>query len=643
MPEVIFYPDNIKIEVVEGENLLRAAMIAEVHINASCGGDGTCGKCRVIVETGEVEVLGRGKLTEAEIERGYHLACLTNVQGDVEVRVPVESQMGDSKILERERQIPAWGHFLSAPDVEVMATAWKHLSPTRKMFMKLPPPTIEDNLSDLERLRRELSRQISLKEVVIDPAVLKNLAVNLREKDWQITLTFLDTDDGTYLIQVEPGNATKKNYALVVDVGTTTVIAQLVDLSEGKVTAKASNYNAQISYGEDVITRIIFAGREGGLLKLQSAAVTTINNLLSELVRKAQIELQDISYMVAAGNTTMTHLLLGLDPKYIREDPYIPTISSVPLLKARDLGISLLESVYLYCFPGVASYVGGDITAGILGSGVFQSDKLTLYIDIGTNGELVLGNRDWLVSCSCSAGPAFEGGGIRNGVRATRGAIEQVRISRETLEPMILTIGQSKPGGICGSGLIDVVAELFLSGIINQKGKFNTELKTPRIRMGENGAEYVLVWAEEAGIGRDITISEVDLDNLIRAKAAIYAGITILTESVDVKIPDIERIIIAGAFGNYIEIDKAMIIGLLPEADSERFIFIGNGSLMGTRAVALSRALQKEAEKIARKMTYLELSVNPAFMDRYISALFLPHTNMDAFPKVMGMIREHRA
>lgn len=638
MPEVIFYPDNIKVEVAGGENLLRAAMIAEVHINASCGGDGTCGKCRVIVEAGEVEVLGTGKLTKAEIERGYHLACLTKVKGDVEVRVPVESQMGDSKILERERRIPTWGHFLAAPDVEVMATGWKPLPPTRKECIKLPPPTIEDNLSDLERVLREIGRQLSIKEVMIEPVVLKNLAVGLRENDWQITLTLQEIGERTHLIQVEAGDNTDKNYALAVDIGTTSVIAQLVDLNKGRVVTQASNYNDQVSYGEDVITRIIFAGREGGLLKLQSAVVATINNLLSELIRRAQIDTKDISYMVAAGNTTMTHLLLGLDPKHIREDPYIPTVSSIPLWKARELGISLGESVYLYCFPGVASYVGGDITAGILGSGVFQSDKLTLYIDIGTNGELVLGNSEWLVSCSCSAGPAFEGGGIRNGMRATRGAIEQVRVSRKTLEPMILTIEQSKPRGICGSGLIDVVAELFLSGIINQKGKFNMELETPRIRMGESGPEYVLAWAEESGVGRDIVITEVDLDNLIRAKGAIYAGITILTESVDIKISDIDRIIIAGAFGNYIEVDKAMIIGLLPEADSDKYIFIGNGSLMGARAVALSQELQKEAEEIAKKMTYLELSVNPTFMDRYVSALFLPHTNMDVFPKVMGML-----
>jgi uncharacterized 2Fe-2S/4Fe-4S cluster protein (DUF4445 family) len=640
MPEVVFYPDNIKVEVAEGENLLRAAMIAEVHINASCGGDGTCGKCRVIVESGEVECLGTGKLTAAEIKRGYCLACLALVKSDLDVRVPVESQMGDSKILERERRIPTWGHFLAAPDAEVLATGWKLSPPTWKRFVKLPPPSIEDSLSDLDRLRREIGRQLSLREVGVDPAVLKDLASSLRGDDWQVTLTFLEADEETRLTRVESGDTTDRNYALAVDVGTTTVIAQLVDLVAGKVAAKASNYNGQISYGEDVITRIIFAGREGGLLKLQSAVVATVNSLISEIIRRAQIETEDISYMIAAGNTTMTHLLLGLDPKYVREEPYIPTVSSVPLWRARELGISLSPNVYMYCLPGVASYVGGDITAGILGSGVFQSDKLTLYIDIGTNGELVLGNSEWLVSCSCSAGPAFEGGGIKNGMRATRGAIEQVRISRETLEPMILTIGQSKPKGICGSGLIDVVAEFFLSGVINQKGKFNTELKTPRLRMTEGGPEYVLAWAEETSIGRDITITEVDLDNLIRAKGAIYAGISILTESVDIGISDIERIIIAGAFGNYIEVDKAMIIGLLPETDAGKFMFIGNGSLMGARAVSLSRELKEIAEGIAKKMTYLELSVNPSFMDRYVSALFLPHTNVDAFPKVMGLLKQ---
>lgn len=637
--KIVFYPDNKQIEVDKGENLLRAAMLAEVHVNASCGGDGTCGKCRVVIDEGRVSRQPSPKLSSEDIEKGYCLACRTLVEGDLAVRIPPESRLGEKRVLGRRRTVSACGLLLSPEDALRLVKGWGLDPKARKLSIQLPSPTLEDNLSDLERLKRELDRKHGIKDFQVSFAALRNLAATLRERSWRATTTLLSHGGRERLVQVEAGDRQKYNCGLAVDLGTTTVYAQLLDLNTGKTLASASDYNAQVSCGEDIITRIIYSQKGENLAKLQQLVVSTVNGLIDVLLQKSKRSISDITFMTVAGNTTMTHLFLGLNPKYIREEPYIPTIAFCPLVRARELGLEMGDGVYIYAFPGRASYVGGDITAGILGSGMYQADELTLYIDIGTNGEIVLGNRDWLLSCSCSAGPAFEGGTIKHGMRATTGAIESVRISRDTYEPMILTIGQTKPKGICGSGMIDAAAELFLSKVIDQKGKFNLDLDTPRVRKNEGGAEYVLAWADETAIGKDIALTEVDIDNLIRTKGAIYAGISILLDSAQIPISDVKQVLIAGGFGNYLELDKAIVLGLIPEIPCERVKFIGNGSLLGARLVLLSKEMESVAEEIARKMTYLELSVNPAFMESFISALFLPHTNIEKFPSVMAALK----
>ncbi len=634
--KVRFYPENREIEVEDGENLLRAAMAAEVRINASCGGDGTCGKCRVIIDKGQVEREPTSILTEEEVGEGYVLACRTLITSDLEVRIPPESRLG--RILEKERAAPTCGHLLSSKEWEERLAELKSDPPFKKVFVPFSPPTLDDNMSDLQRLRRELGRK-SIQCTGVDLPVLKKLAAILRQGNWQITATLLEDEQGCRLISVEPGDTTGQYYAVAVDVGTTTVAAQLINLDTRKAVALNSIFNAQASCGEDVISRIVFSIKDEGLEKLQRLVVGTINKLIKGLIEKSGVDSHQISGIIAAGNTTMTHLLLGLDPRYIREEPYIPTVTSFPWLKAEEIGIKDVPNAYLYCFPCVASYIGGDITAGVIASGITEREKLSLFIDVGTNGEIVLGNKDWLISCSCSAGPAFEGGGVKHGMQATRGAIEQVRIDQGSLEPMIITVGQTKPIGICGTGIIDTIAELFLSRAIDQKGKFNLEIDTPRIREGEFGPEYVLAWAQDSRCKQDIVLSEADIENLIRAKAAVFAGINILTESVDVSLFDIEEVIIAGAFGNYLEIEKVVTIGLLPELPCDKFTFMGNSSILGAQAAAQSREVIEKAEKIARKITYLELSTNTKFMDQYVSALFLPHTNVEKFPKVLTQLR----
>jgi len=640
--KVCFYPANVCLEVQKGENLLRAAMQADVHINASCGGDGYCGKCRVIVEKGQVTQDLRAKLTEEEINQGYALACNSTIDSDLDVRVPIESQLGDRKVLERKPPIPLKGYTLSAKDWAGRLPQWELNPPTTKIHLLLDKPTIEDNLSDAERIKRGLSRLVDYKDVVFDYPMLQVLPGLIRASSFDVTVTVLDRGQEIRAVRLEKGDTSVRQAAIAVDLGTTTISTQLVDLQTGEVIAEAADYNGQITYGEDIITRIIYSTRATGLAKLQSAAVNVIWNLVQQLVEKTGTEFCSITHLCVSGNTVMTHLLLGIDPRYIRVDPYIPVATHFPWIKASNVGIRIASGVYLRCAPCVASYVGGDIVAGVLASGMFNSEKLTLYIDIGTNGEMCLGNKDWLLSCSCSAGPAFEGAGVKHGMRATSGAIEQVRINEATYEPMIITIGKRRPIGICGSGLIDVLAELFLAGIIDERGKVNVDLETPRTRQGDSGGEYVLAWEDESGTRRDIVVTDVDIDNLMRAKAAIFAGINVLLEEVSMDFDQVDEILIAGAFGRYLEIDKAIIIGILPDVDTDKIKFVGNGSLLGSYLMALSKNMIVEADRIAGMMTYLELSTNPHFMDQYISALFLPHTQVEKFPSVMNRLEETR-
>ncbi len=436
------------------------------------------------------------------------------------------------------------------------------------------------------------------------------------------------------MIHLEAGDTTGEHYSIVMDIGTTSVWGQLLDLNGRQTLAEASDYNGQIQYGDDVISRMVFSQKPDGLESLQGSVVETINGIIRELIAKSGVNPSRISHMTAAGNTTMTHLLLGLNPKFIREAPYTPVASFIPPVRATELGLEVGSHVHLYTFPQVASYVGGDIVSGILGSGIYQRKPFTLYIDIGTNGEIVVGNSEWMVTAACSAGPAFEGGGIKHGMRATLGAIEDFRLNPKTFEPMLLTVGMVKPRGICGSGLINMVAEFLEAGLISPNGKFNADLPTKRIRQGQDGMEYVLVRGPESGTGNDIVITEVDIDNLLRAKAAMYAGYGTLLKSVGLSIADLEQVVIAGAFGSFIDVERAITIGLLPELPLDRFLFIGNGSLLGARLISFCNEMLDDAERVARMMTNIELSESPTFMDNYVAAMFFPHTNGEEFPRV---------
>ncbi|MDI6725320.1 MAG: ASKHA domain-containing protein [Smithellaceae bacterium] len=651
--KLTFYPGQTQVQVDEGENLLQAAMAAGIHINASCGGAGTCGKCKVKVISGLAPGEPHPKLPREELERGFRLACLTQVRDELELEVPLESQI-DRSVLKLKADRAAADYLLSPQDIYELVKDWDVDPVVFKQFVQLEPPSVTSNISDLTRLIRGLQKQYGISGVSTDFRVIMKMSRLLREADWKVTVTLVLTRKGYKLINIEPGDRTKQNYSIVIDIGTTTIFGQLLNLNECIVVgcpnglcdgtnlfalAEASDYNAQISYGEDVISRIVYSQRKGGLKKLQEVIVGTINGIIDELLKMGKIERSLISHMVVAGNTTMTQLFLGLDPKYIREEPYVPTAHFIPPVRAVHPGVNVGDHVHIYTFPMVASYVGGDIVAGVLGSGIFQRDTLTLYLDIGTNGELVIGNKDWLASASCSAGPAFEGGGIKHGMRATRGAIEGVSINPGTYEPMIITIGRARPLGICGSGLIDAVAELLEAGVIDQNGKFIESLPTRRIRKGDDGYEYVLAFREDAQKGEDIVLTEIDIENLIRTKASIYAGCEALLGSVGLGFGELEQVIIAGGFGRHLDLEKAIFIGLLPELPVERFIFVGNGSLLGARLLSFSKDFLKETERIALMMTNLELSNYVPFMDQFIAAMFLPHTDATAFPRSTQRLR----
>jgi uncharacterized 2Fe-2S/4Fe-4S cluster protein (DUF4445 family) len=631
--KVHFERDNVDIIVEEGENLLEAAIAAGVHVNASCGGAGVCGTCKVLIKQGQVESTRTEKLTEQEYRHGLRQACQSRIITDLVVDIPVESQL-EKAVLDRER-------VGGIQPSESLATGWRFNPPVSKLYVELSPPTLKDNISDLSRLLRGLKKRYNLRNVEVDFNVLGKLPQILRDSDWKVTATALVTTTKikpdkrwTKLINIEPGDTRGKHYSLAFDIGTTGVRGQLLDLNRGKVRAEGLDYNGQISYGEDIISRIAYSQKPGGLKKLHQAVAATINGIINKLLAESKVKMGDITHMVVAGNTTMIQLFLDLEPKYIRLAPYTPTINTVPLVRATSLGLKVAEPVYVYALPSVASYVGADIVAGIVGAGVYQRKKLTLYIDIGTNGEIVIGNSDWMVTASCSAGPAFEGGGVKHGMIATNGAIEDFAINPSNFEPVINTIGGTKPKGICGSGLINIVAGLLEAGVIGQNGKFNTNLPTKRIRQGGDGYEYVLAWAPETQIGKDIVITEVDIVNLIRAKAAMYAGCRTLTKSVGINCSDLEQVIIAGAFGNNIDIEKGITIGLLPDIPRDRFIFIGNGSLLGARLTSFSTDLLDDGEKVAKMMTNFELSVNVDFMNNYTASLFLPHPNVEEFPSV---------
>jgi uncharacterized 2Fe-2S/4Fe-4S cluster protein (DUF4445 family) len=644
MHKVTFLPHQQTIEVADGEPIIRAAMEAGVHINASCGGEGVCGKCRVLVESGVVEGGESERVSAEDREKGYRLACRAAVKSDLVIRVPVESSV-DASVLNAQSTPRRTAHIREF-DFEELKEQGLFAPPMEKVYLELPEPNAQDHLPDVTRLVSFLKLNHDEHRMVVDIPVIRKLPDLLREDGFKVTATLarpVRADGQNHIINVQPGDTSGRNYAIAVDIGTTTVYGQLLNLITGEVLAEYGEFNGQISYGEDVISRIVYAEKAGGLDRLHTVIIQTINNVVKRIVSRASIDCDEITSVTLAGNTTMTQLFLKVNPRYIRRSPYVPAASLYPPVSAAELGLDLPDHVNALVFPAVSSYVGGDIVAGVMGSSMYRTEKLTLFMDIGTNAEVVVGNRDWFACAACSAGPAFEGGGIEFGMRAAKGAIEDFNIDPATLEPMNITIGNVRPRGICGSGLIIMVATLFEMGVIDNSGKYNRDLDTPRIRKRNDVWEYVLAWEEtESGVERDVVLTEIDIENLIRAKGAIYSGCQTLLEEVGLTLADLDQVYLAGGFGSYVDLAKAMTIGLLPEMDPGKITFIGNGSLMGARMSALTNQVRRHVTEVTQKMTNFELSETPSYMDHYVSALFLPHTNMELFPQLKARLEARK-
>jgi len=632
--KIHFKPTDKIVEVQHGALITDAAEAAGIDINVPCGGQGRCGRCAVVVESGNARRRSTMRLSAADLAAGYALACQTVIEGDLEVFVPPQEEI--TRHLTTEK---------TAAKVSVpFDYDWHEHQTVGKYFVEVEPPSIADNTDDLARLERELAKRYDLRGLIAPLPVLRTLAQTLRQAEWRVT-TVIDRSDLEHprLMDVLPGDQSYQLFGAAVDIGTTTVTVYLVDLISGEVLETAADYNGQIKRGEDVISRIVFASKGNGLVELQTLVAETINKLVQRAAMRRKIESKEIYKMTIVGNSTMIHVFLGLPPEQIRLTPYITTVNHPPPVLAQELNLNINPQAPIDCLPGVASFMGADITAGVLSSGTYSTDKVTLFLDIGTNGEMVMGTSEWLVSCACSAGPAFEGAGVYNGMRATTGAIEEVWINVKTFEPTIRVIGGGKPRGLCGSGLISLIAEMFITGVTDKAGNVNLSLPTKRVRTGDHGPEYVIAWASEADTGKDIVITKPDIDNLLRAKAAIYAGYVMLAHSVGMTMNDVEQMLIGGSFGQYLNIEKAIEMGLLPDLPWDRFKFLGNTAARGAYMALLRRDAREEIAEIAKKMTYLELAADNAFTEQFMAALFLPHTDMTQFPSVEKVLEGETA
>lgn len=629
MPVITFQPSGKTIEAAPGSNLLESARKAGIDIDAPCGGKGTCGKCLVRIASGNVDSSSLGVLTAEELADGFVLACKTKITGSpLTVEIP--------ELIARKG-----GKFTSAEEdarlvrQELFPGHWQYDPLAVKWMVKVADPEMGDGLSDLDRLTRAIQQFWGPKKIIYPLPVLRTVADAIRRDDGNVTVTLVRESEQYHVIGIESGNRTQDHYGIAVDIGTTTVAVQLVYLPEARAVGTLTDYNEQIACGLDVISRINYAAKPGHLNELREKVLRTINRLIERLIKMYGVAVEDICNAVISGNTTMNHLLLGLNPEYIRLEPYTPTIMQSPYLTAEEVGIKINPQSWVYLSPNVGSYVGGDITAGILCTElVAGSSGMSLFIDIGTNGEIVIGNSEFMMTCACSAGPAFEGGGIKYGMRAALGAIEGVEIDPATGAAGYQTIGGVKPKGICGSGMISLIANLLLTGWIDPAGKLNRSKPCDVIKVDGRFASYVIVPAPEGENGVEITISEVDFENIIRTKAAIYSACALILKQLDMTFEDLTNIYIAGGFGRFLDLEMAIAIGLLPDVERGKFKYIGNSSLTGSHMVLVSQEFRERQLEAASRMTYIDLSSDPQYMNQYTSALFLPHTDIDLFPSV---------
>jgi uncharacterized 2Fe-2S/4Fe-4S cluster protein (DUF4445 family) len=622
---VRFEPSGLKVEVMAGTILLEAARKGGVYLSSICGGDGYCGKCKVSIDQGQFQSRPTTLLTSEEIRENIVLACQTKVLSDMTVTVPKFHTLEAGQIL-----IDSDAHRFSELAGDIKGGLFEFNPLVRKLCVQMTPPTVQDHTADHERLYVAIRQQIEAPIMQTGFRVLQGLSKLIVGADYKVAVTIGRRGGTTEVIEVEKGNRCQTNFAVAVDLGTTTVVAHLVDLTNATTKDTEATYNSQMNFGEDYIRRIIYAEENDAFDEMQNRIINDINSLIITMATRQRTDLQDITAVICAGNTAMLHFLLNLDPTRIRKEPYVASVGFMPPIRAAEVGIQINKRGLLYCLPSVAAYVGSDIVAGVLTTRIYAKKGISLFVDIGTNGEVVLGNKEWLVCASSSAGPAFEGSGVRHGMRAGFGAIEKLTIA-DGGSIQFRTIGDTHPVGICGSGLLDALAELFTSGIIDRTGRLKTN-GDARLTEANEGLQFQLVPA--GNDHHEIVITQADIDNLIRSKAGIFAAIRVLMESTQTKLEDLEAIYIAGGFGNFLDVRQAVIIGMMPDVPTEKIQFVGNTSIAGAKTVLLSQKALETAEQIAGGMTYFDLMSHRGYMDEFIKAKFLPHTDLSLFKSV---------
>ena len=631
---------DVVIHANKGDRLLDIARDANVAIDAPCSGNATCGKCKVKLISGELESPKTQHISDEEYNAGWRLACISKVQNeDVIIEVPDIASAYKSRMKVADLSSPEEIAIFEKIKNDIEESGISLTNDMDLVEVTMSEPTLDDTMPDNERLTWALQEATGKEKVILPFAVMKKLPDVLREGKFQVKAVVKNGGTSCVVYDIYPAAEDAKVIGMAVDIGTTTVSSVLIDMKTGEILAKASAGNGQIRYGADVINRIVEQTKPGGVKKLQKAIIDdTLNPMIANMCKSIGIKTSQIYRMCIASNSTMNHLFMGVNADPLRMEPYIPAFFHLKDIYAKDMKLIINPNAEILFAPNIGSYVGGDITAGTLASEIWNSEEFSVFIDLGTNGEIVFGNSDFLMSCACSAGPAFEGGDISCGMRATDGAIEAVKIDRETMEPTLSVIGDEgqKPIGLCGSGIIDIIAELFRCGIISAKGQIIREGK--RVKVDEDGMKsYVIAFKEDTGSVKDVEITEVDIDSFIRAKGAIYSGIITLVESLGFDMSVVDNVYVAGGIGSGINMKNAVRIGMLPDIPLEKYKYIGNSSLAGSYAMLLSNEAEDKVAELASSMTYLELSTHPGYMDSFVAACFIPHTDMYLFPSVQNM------
>ena len=628
--------EDVTVFAAFGESLLEVARKTNVAIDAPCGGNGACGKCKVKLMGGTLDSKKTSHISDEEYAAGWRLACISKIIDDVEVLVPDIASAYKSRM--------KMADLSSAEEVKIFEELKEQIAEVgielknnlEVIDVTMSAPTLDDTMPDNERFTWAVEEVTGMDKIRVPYSVIKKMAHVFRASDFHVKAVIRKTGKDVFVYDVLPVSEEPVVAGIAIDIGTTSVSAIIIDMLNGAVLAKGSAGNGQIRYGADVINRIIESGKPGGREKLQDAIIKeTLNPLILNMCASAKIKPVQVYRLAIGANTTMNHLLMGVDADPVRMEPYIPTFFKTNSLFASDIGLKVNPDAHIILAPNIGSYVGGDITAGAFVSMIWNKPEFSIFIDLGTNGEIVFGNSDFLMSCACSAGPAFEGGDISCGMRATDGAIEAIKLDKETLEPTYSVIGDpgTKPVGLCGSGIIDMIAELFRCGVINPKGQIIREGR--RIRRDEFGmGSYIIAFEEEAGSVKDVELTEADIDSFIRAKGAIFSAIRTMLSYCDFDISMIENVYVAGGIGSGINMGNAIEIGMFPDIPVEMYHYLGNTSLAGAYAMLYSTEAERKVYEIAQNMTYIELSNVPTYMDEFVAACFVPHTDKSLFPSI---------